>query len=198
MDFIELARQRYTTKAYDGSVLSQDVIHELQEILRLCPSSINSQPWKFVFVSGSELKESLAKTSFFNEEKVRKSSHLVVFCVRNKVEEFETYLTEKLSQRVVDYYNRMLKPQGDTAVQHWMEKQVYVALGYFLTACAEMGIDSTPMEGIDTAGYDRLLNIDGYRTLFAVAIGKRDPEDSNQPSITPKWRLPKEDVIVER
>ncbi len=28
MDFIELAQQRYTTKAYDGSVLSQDVIVE--------------------------------------------------------------------------------------------------------------------------------------------------------------------------
>ena len=34
---------------------------------------------------------------------------------------------------------------------------------------------------------------DGYRTLFAVAIGYRDPEDANQPNRTPKRR--KTDVV---
>ncbi|WP_255417136.1 hypothetical protein [Proteiniphilum sp. X52] len=35
----------------------------------------------------------------------------------------------------------------------------------------------------------------GYKTLFAVAIGYRDKEDANQPSITPKFRLDMENVI---
>ena len=51
------------------------------------------------------------------------------------------------------------------------------------------------MEGILPTEYDKHLPKDGYRTLFAVAIGYRDPEDKNQPSITPKKR--KESVVRE-
>ena len=58
-----------------------------------------------------------------------------------------------------------------------------------------MGIDSTAMEGILPQAYDQHLPKDGYKTLFAVAIGYRDPEDKNQPSITPKKR--KESVVRE-
>ena len=48
--------QRYTTKKYDVSKkIENQKIEELKEILRLSPSSINSQPWKFTFVSDKEL-----------------------------------------------------------------------------------------------------------------------------------------------
>ena len=76
-----------------------------------------------------------------------------------------------------------------------MNNQVYISLGFFLSACASMGIDSTPMEGIVNTEYDRLLNEPEYTTLFAVAIGYRNPEDSNQLHLRPKSRLPLEDVV---
>ena len=60
-----------------------------------------------------------------------------------------------------------------------------------------MGIDSTPMEGILGAEYDNLLGDADYTTLFAVAIGYRDPEDSNQLHFRPKSRLPLTDVVKE-
>lgn len=45
MKFLELAQTRYTTKRYEaGKKVSDQQIKELQEILRLSPSSINSQP----------------------------------------------------------------------------------------------------------------------------------------------------------
>ncbi len=72
---------------------------------------------------------------------------------------------------------------------------MYIALGYFLSACASIGIDSTPMEGILPEEYDKILQENDYRTLFAVAIGYRNPEDKNQPSFTPKKRLPLEEVV---
>jgi len=63
-----------------------------------------------------------------------------------------------------------------------------LALGIFLSACAEMGIDSTPMEGVEPENYDKILNQTDYATLAAVAIGHRGQEDSNQPSKKPKSR----------
>lgn len=61
-----------------------------------------------------------------------------------------------------------------------------------------MGIDSTPMEGIETDKYDELLKNDSYETLFAVVLGERDKvDDTNQPQITPKRRLDPEMIILE-
>lgn len=196
MSFLDLAKGRYTTKKYDASkVVSEEVIEQLKEILRLSPSSINSQPWHFTFVSKGDVKNKLAAASLFNQHRSEDASHLVVFSVIDDVAIFEKQIEANLPEGSVAYYNSVLKPQSETVVKNWMQHQVYLALGFFLSACASMGIDSTPMEGIDINEYDNILKIDGYKPLFAVAIGYRNEADDNQPSITPKSRLNKGDVI---
>ena len=62
MSPVSFAHQRYTTKAYDvSSQVDQAIIDELLELLRLSPSSVNSQPWHFVVASTAEGKARLAK-----------------------------------------------------------------------------------------------------------------------------------------
>ena len=195
MNFLELAQTRYTTKAYRPQQIPEDKIQDLKEILRLTPSSINSQPWQFVFVGDEATKEQFARVSYINEQRVNEASHLVVFLAHNNDTAFETHLHRATSEIGYGFYQSIQKPRGTAFVQEWIYRQVYIALGFFLSACAAMGIDSTPMEGIITEDYDRLLKIEGYKTLFAVAIGYRNAEDKNQPSFTPKKRLPLEEVV---
>ena len=195
MNFLELAKERYTTKIYNGEKISDEKISDLKEILRLAPSSINSQPWKFIFVSDEKTKQELAKYSYFNESKINNASHLVVFLAIDDLSIFEEQIRRELGEGQLNYYLQNLKPLGEDSVKSWFHKQVYISLGYFLSACASMGIDSTPMEGIQNQAYDAILKKDGYNTLFAVAIGFRDSQDSNQPSIKPKSRIDLEKVI---
>ena len=195
MNFLELAKNRYTTKSYRNEKISEDKIQELKEILRLAPSSINCQPWKFYFIDNQETKNTLAKVSFMNEERVKQASHLVIFSVIDDIELFESQMSDYITETAIDFYNKTMKTCGVEAVKNWLSKQVYISLGYFLTACASMGIDSTPMEGIDNQEYNKILNLNQYHTLFAVAIGYRNPEDANQPSIKSKNRLPLEKII---
>ena len=55
MSFINAMQERYTTKVYDETKkIDPKHIEELKESLRLSPSSINSQPWKFTFVSDQD------------------------------------------------------------------------------------------------------------------------------------------------
>lgn len=196
MSFLDIAKNRYTTKKYDSSIrINDDTIDKLKEILRLSPSSINSQPWSFTFVSDVAIKKELAKVSYHNESKVNDASHIIVFSVVDDVSNFENENLALLPDRAGVYYQKMLKPLGDMQVKSWLSHQVYIALGFFLGACASMGIDSTPMEGIQLDEYDRIVPQEGYKTLFAVAIGYRDKEDANQPSVTPKLRRDAKDVI---
>ncbi|WP_080778029.1 nitroreductase family protein [Chryseobacterium phocaeense] len=198
MNFLEHMKKRYTVKKYNPQgKISAEQIAELKEILSLSPSSINSQPWNFIFVNKPELKEQLAEASYFNKEKVLDSSHVIVFQVLKNPADFEKQIEENLPEGSVNYYRTMVKPNGEAAIRSWMGHQVYLSLGVLLSACAAMGIDSTPMEGIEPEKYDAILKNNSYETLFAVAIGKRAETDSNHPATTPKRRLKSEMVIVE-
>lgn len=198
MNFLTQMKNRYTVKKYNPEAkISEEQISELKEILNLSPSSINSQPWNFIFVHDQELKKQLAEISFINKEKVLDCSHLIIFQVLKNTEDFEQQIEEHLPEGNVNYYKTRVKTKGEEAVKSWLGHQVYLSLGVLLSACAAMGIDSTPMEGIEPDLYDGILNNERYETLFAVAIGEKDEADTNQPKFNPKTRLKAEKVIVE-
>jgi nitroreductase/dihydropteridine reductase len=198
MNFLDKMKTRYTVKKYNpNGKVSNEQILQLKEIINLSPSSINSQPWNFVFVSDSQIKGQLAEASYFNKEKILDSSHLIVFQVLKNVGDFEKQIEENLPEGSINYYRTMVQPTGEVAIKSWLAHQVYLSLGVLLAACAEMGIDSTPMEGIETNTYDNILKNNSYETLFAVVIGQRSEDDTNHPAITQKKRLKSETVILE-
>jgi nitroreductase/dihydropteridine reductase len=80
---------------------------------------------------------------------------------------------------------------------HWTKAQTYLALGNALHVVARMGIDSTPMEGIDVERINREFEaeLDGYVCEVALALGYHlDGEDHNFDR--PKARLPQKDVVT--
>ena len=194
MNFLEIAQKRYAAKAYRNEKISEAKIKELAEILRLAPSSVNSQPWKFVIIGNEALKADLAAHSFSNEQKIKEASHLVVFFAKYDVAEFEENFKKVAPQSMVDYY-QSVKAGDDERVKAWFQKQVYLATGFFVAACGAEGIDATPMEGIDTAYYTEKLQVKGCKAVLAVAVGYHSEADGNHPSKTPKKRLPLEEVV---
>ena len=79
-----------------------------------------------------------------------------------------------------------------------MEKQVYLNIGSFLLGVASLGIDATPMEGIDVKALDEEfgLRAKGYTSLVAVSLGYRTESDFNSPDKTPKSRLPESEIFT--
>lgn len=196
MSFISAMQERYTTKKYDATKkIESEKVDQLKEIVRLSPSSINSQPWKFSFISNKETKKKLAKASLFNDNKVLHCDTLVVFSRIDNLDAFEKQIEETLPEGAVEYYKQFIKPLSEIEIKAWFDKQVYLALGVFLSACAEMGIDSTPMEGIEAEKYNEILESNKHHALVAVAIGYRDSDDVNQLKNKPKSRRSFSEVI---
>lgn len=159
MSFLEAMKNRYTTKVYDKDLyIHREKIEQLKEILRLSPSSINSQPWKFVFIEDTELKKQLSEKAFYNRPKVENANLLIVFMVKS-VDLFEKEMASYLPEPALNYYKLHIKELSKKEKENWMARQVYLSLGILLSACAEMKIDSTTMEGIETAAFDDILNI---------------------------------------
>ncbi|MCO6057847.1 oxygen-insensitive NAD(P)H nitroreductase [Pseudomonas sp. MOB-449] len=215
MNPASLASQRYTTKAYDPSQrVPQATIDELLVLLRQAPSSVNSQPWHFVVAGTDEGKARLAKGTqgayAYNQPKVMDASHVILICARTDMT--DTHLTQVLQQEEKDgrfrdgdaragqdrtrqgYVNLHRYERKD--LQHWMEKQAYLALGTLLLGAAALGVDATPMEGFDPQQLDAELGLreQGYTSVVLVALGRRSEKDFN--AALPKSRLPAERVIT--
>ncbi len=149
MSFLNSMQNRYTTKKYNpNKKINSETINELKEILNLSPSSINSQPWKFTLVSNQKTKEQLSKVSWLNAGKVIDCDTVVVFSRIDNISLFEKQIEEELPAGAVSYFKEFIKPQSEEQIKSWFGHQLYLSLGVFLSACAEMGIDATPMEGI--------------------------------------------------
>ena len=196
MNILDLIQKRYTAKKYNADkTIPQEKIEDLKEILRLTPSSINIQPWKFTFVQNPEMKAKLASVSLHNEEKINQAKLLVVFSVVDDLDAFQKVVDNEFPQARKDWYNQIKASMPETDLKIWLSKQVYIALGVGLTASAALGLDSTPMEGIETDKYRAILNMKAYKPLFAMAVGYGSEDDFNRIEVTPKTRRPLENVI---
>ncbi|PKQ62901.1 NAD(P)H-dependent oxidoreductase [Labilibaculum filiforme] len=213
---IEDLNSRYTSKAYDNTKrVSPEDLATIEEVLRLSPSSINSQPWKFIVIKSDEAKQRLAGTFEkykFNQPHATNASEIILFA--NKVhyskEDYKKRLDAdmaagRLNQKGYDkqlegafvFAEMVADENGNNG--HWTKAQSYIALGNVLHTLARLNIDSTPMEGVDNEEIQKEFAKelgDDYECTFALAIGyHEDGKDYN--SKLPKSRMAKEDVIIE-
>jgi nitroreductase/dihydropteridine reductase len=217
MDIARFALARHTCKAYDPSrTIPDDQIAQLKTLLHHSPSSVNSQPWHFFIAASDTSKQRIAKATAqgmfsANTPKILNASHVVVLCARTTFD--HAHLARLLDQEDHDgryptaeakagqnksrhfYVNLHRFDQKDT--QHWMEKQVYLALGTLLLGAAALEIDATPIEGFDPRVLNEELGLrdKGLTSVVIAALGYRSADDFN--AQLPKSRLPVESVLSE-
>ena len=185
---------RYAVKKFDAHrKISAADWTTLKESLRLSPSSYGLQPWKFIVVENNDLRKQLKEVSW-NQSQVTDCSHYVVLTYREKVDaEFIQTNMAKIAQvRGVNLdelkgfekaiTGDLIHGPRAKVIETWAQRQVYIAMGFLLETAALLGIDSTPMEGLDPAAYDTLLGLNnsGWKTVAAVALGYRHAEDPFQ------------------
>lgn len=198
---------RYATKQFDASkTIPAPVWQALEESLVLSPSSYGLQPWQFVVVTDPDLRAKLRPHSW-NQTQITDASHLVVFAIPDKVDVpyMEKYLARIAEIRGVTleslgFYRNMMMADiiagpRQAWVDEWAARQVYIALGNFMTSAALVGIDTCPLEGIDPREYDALLDLPakGFNTIVACAAGYRSADDKY--ATLPKVRFEKSELI---
>ncbi len=200
-------RWRYATKQFDASrIIATETWHALEEALILAPSSFGLQPWRFISIANPELRARLRAHSW-DQTQTTDASHYLVIAAKTDITEcdIDEWLVHLAGERGTS--PETLAPlrsmmagfilSRDAAARNaWATRQCYIALGQFTTSAAMLGIDTCPLEGIDTAEYDRLLGLDGtgYSTVVACAAGYRSPDDKY--AALPKVRFPRGAIIT--
>ena len=188
--FIENQKWRYATKSFDTSKkIPKDLLEKLMLAATLAPSSYGLQPWKFFVVENLETREKL-KQFAWNQPQITECSHLIVLASRASIDAvyINEYADRIANERglplpAIEEYRKMMlgalsMMQGE-AGQTWMTKQVYIALGVLMSACAAARVDSCPMEGFEAAKFDEILGLaaKGYHARVLCPIGFRNVND---------------------
>ncbi|MGJ8564583.1 MAG: oxygen-insensitive NAD(P)H nitroreductase [Alphaproteobacteria bacterium] len=222
-DITHFALNRHTVKAFDPARTIDDAtVEKLKTLLRFSPSSTNAQPWHFIMASTPEGKARMIKGTEgkypFNSPSITKASHVVLFASRLEMTEshlqgvldqedkdgrFNAESAEQKAERKagMDGGRRLfmnLHKQHYKDVQHWMDKQVYLNIGQFLLGAAALGVDATPMEGIDIDAMDAEFGLrdKGFTSLVVVCLGYHDPKEDYNAAL-PKSRLPFSEILTE-
>ena len=61
MSFLELVKNRYSCRAYKSFDIEKEKLDYILECVRLAPSAVNRQPWKFHIVTDEEDKDKLQR-----------------------------------------------------------------------------------------------------------------------------------------
>lgn len=202
---------RYATKKFDAAKkIPAETWAALEHAAVLAPSSFGLQPWKFVVVSSPEVRVALRAKSW-NQPQITDASHLMVFARRTSVTkaEIDAYMARIAEVRGVTReslqgFRDMMagfivdSPAPGFSADVWTSRQVYIALGFFLSAAAVLGVDACPMEGIDAGAYDEILGLKGsaFATTVVAAAGYRASDDAT--SAMKKVRFAHDAVIVRK
>ena len=187
---IQSLNWRYAVKEFDSdTALPAKKLEVLLEALRLSASSFGLQPWKFVVLQDREKREPLVEHSW-GQRQVVDASVLIVLCRPSSFgeEDIDRFIEDTAQTRSVetdslqgfsDVMKGFVSRMDEAQLAQWMEKQIYLALGNLLTACAVEGVDSCPMEGFSSPEYDKILGLTdlGLTSVVLCPVGYRAEGD---------------------
>jgi nitroreductase len=188
---------RHACKEFDkNKKIPDEDFQFILETARLSPSSFGYEPWKFIVIQDAALREELLGVTWGAQKTLPTASHYVAVLARKKQDMLSDsdYIqlmmrdTHKLpeetrQQRTKKYANFLEKDfkllESERAIFDWTSKQTYIALGNMMTAAAQIGIDSCPIEGFNRDDVDHVLASKGllengrFGVSYMVAFGYR-------------------------
>ncbi|MMZ62173.1 putative NAD(P)H nitroreductase YfkO [compost metagenome] len=210
-EILDAFQFRFATKEYDGDrKISEEDFKFILEAGRLSPSSYGLEPWKFLIIQNPDFRERLMKIATGAARQLRGASHFIIILARTDVKFDSEYIIHHIKtiqqasdesatmllQSLESFQHRWRLFENERALLDWSSKQTYIALANMLTAAAQIGIDSTPIEGFSFDEVNSLLESEGlldngtFKPSVMAAFGyrKEDP-------IRPKTRKNLSDIV---
>lgn len=191
MSLTQSLEWRYATKKFNpNKKISNEQLQSLLQTVRLAPSSYGLQQYKILVIEDAAIREQL-RDAAYGQTQLTDASHLIVFAAETSINEayVKNYIDEAAQLRGVareqlaPFENTILGAIGRMTEDQkiaWAHKQAYIALGVFISAASEAGIDSCPMEGFNAGNFDEILGLKEKNLTSSVIlpIGFRAEDDA--------------------
>lgn len=208
---LDIFHRRVSTRYYDPArTISADDFAAILECGRLSPSSVGSEPWRFIVVQNRTLRDKLKPVAWGMQATLDDASHVVIILAKKHARYDSAFFdaivkkrssndteAQRIYQRYRDFQTNDLRIADDErALFDWACKQTYIALANMMTGAAMLGIDSCAVEGMDYAAVEHILAQAGlldpaeYGVSVAATFGYRARD------IQPKPRRDAAETVV--
>ncbi|MFC1748605.1 NAD(P)H-dependent oxidoreductase [Pseudomonadota bacterium] len=208
MNLIKALEWRYAVRQFSSEPIDEQQVQALLTATRLSASAYGLQPYRLVVVNDMSVRRQLLKFAM-GQDKVVHCSHLVVFAAQTDIgdEMVDRYMQSVAETRgtsiealggLAEHIKTVFTNMTPVQKREWAHQQTYIALGTLLTAAAVMKIDSCPMAGFESHGFDDVLGLNelGLESSVICPLGLRHPEDSS--ALLPKVRYGQSEMIINR
>lgn len=191
---LDIFRRRVSTRYYDPArKISAEDFAAILDFGRLSPSSVGSEPWKFLVIQNQDLREKIKPVAWGMQSSITEASHLVILLAKKHARYDTPFFSELMDRRgftpeqraaALERYRSfqihdIAIADDERALFDWASKQSYIALANMLTGAAMLGIDSCPIEGMNYAAVEHILAQAGlldpaeYGVSVAATFGYR-------------------------
>lgn len=188
MPLLNNLNQRFACKAMTGNSITDEQRFQILEAIRLTPTSLGLQAYDIVVITDQAMKDKIAP-AIRNQPQIKNSDCVIVFAAQmkydqSKVDNYINLISKTRNQPISELEPFKKSIEGSVSVLSdeefldWTMKQTYIALGFGLVACAELGVDSTPMEGFFREQVDEILGLNAQNLTASVilTVGQCDTE----------------------
>lgn len=181
---LRLAKERRSIRKFSAEAIALDKILEILEVGRHAPSGINVQPWIYIIVTDTRLKERIRREAERVEKNFRTGApdDIKRSLSELKVTTEKSFLTEAPA---------LVAIAGLTSAPYWRES-TWISIAYILLAVESQNLGTLTYTPPETAFLKRLLKIpEEYSPVVILPIGV--PAEKPQPNVRP--RKPLEQVV---
>jgi 3-hydroxypropanoate dehydrogenase len=160
-----------THNAFQKKDVPDKLLREMVEIMRMGPTSANSQPARIVFLKSEAAKQRIAP---FLSDANRAKSVSAPVCA---IVAYDTAFYEHLPRTFPHNQTARTWFEGKPEViQATVMRNGSLQGAYLMLAARALGLDVGPMSGFDNAGVDKEFFPDGrFKSNFVCNIGYGDP-----------------------
>ncbi len=207
MSLIADFQSRYSTKVFDPlKNVSVEDIHTLIEAARLAPTALGISVVRLIHVQDRGVRSELKKYSL-HQSQITDASDMLVFAVKTRFDQQDIVdhiamiaHTRDIAPSALSDHQKLIENVlasfSEKELVDWFQKQAFISLGFVLSQCAEMHIDSCPIGLFDAAKYDEILGLteQGLHATVLLMVGCRSERDVCQSF--PKVRIGTDEFLA--
>jgi nitroreductase len=150
MEFLELAKKRYSARKYDGKKVEEEKLMKILEAGRVAPTAANFQPQRFIVVQGEEGMNKLRKCSANTYE----APLVIIVCGDHDI---------------------VWKRRYDN--KDFLDIDASIVTAHMMLQAADLGLGSVWIGSFDTAAVKREFNLpDNIEAVSILPIGYASDE----------------------
>ncbi len=203
MEFTDVIATRRSIRKFKPDPVSDQHINRLLEAARLAPSGTNLQPWRFVVVTGEEMRE---KVGACTPLKFVGQAPLVIVCCMHtgamkttgtrvaELKEAGAFAGSDLENLPADEYKKFRRAMdSEIAVQGYLGLNTAIAIEHIVLQATDLGLGSCWVMMFSRDKVKEVLGLPEEITpLVLLPIGYPDQNPGPRP------RLPLEELVVKR